>query len=192
MRAGRAFLACGDVGFRQSLVQKPSVVLVAAAPDPISLAGVQGVRQAGPLHRAAGADRLSLLDFPPRGPARSDREEQLGICPAAEIPVPADSPLRREWALICDAPDHPACVTAWEHPGQDQRPDQDRIFEVLWSVDPQVVRDAARIGTSLAAAAFPEMSRRLAARLSEEPAPASADLRRASGILERTLDYLAG
>jgi hypothetical protein len=84
-------------------------------------------------------------------------------------------------------------VTAWEHPGQDQRRDADRIFEVLWSVDPQVVRTATRIGTAQAAAlAFPEIPARLAARLNAEPAPASADLRQASGLIERTLGYLAG
>jgi DICT domain-containing protein len=111
--------------------------------------------------------------------------------PVAEVPVPEDSPLRREWALICDTPDSPACVTAWERPGQDRCRDQDRIFEVLWSVDPQVVRTAARIGTGLAATAIPEIAQRLAARLRDEPEPSSADLRRASGLIERTLDYLA-
>ncbi len=110
--------------------------------------------------------------------------------PVAEIPVPSDSPLRREWALVCDAPDLPACVTGWERPGQDGRRDADRIFEVLWSVDPQVVRTAARIGTAPAAAAYPAMTRPLETRLSGEPGPSSADLRRASGLIERTLDYL--
>jgi DICT domain-containing protein len=110
----------------------------------------------------------------------------------AEVAVPEDSPLRREWALICDAPDTPACVTAWERPGQSRRRDRDRIFEVLWSVDPQVVRSAARIGTGLAAAAIPELTQHLAGRLTGEPGPSSADLRRASGLIERTLDYLAG
>jgi hypothetical protein len=62
---------------------------------------------------------------------------------------------------------------------------------VLWSVDPQVVRDAARIGIGLATAAIPEPAKRLADRLSEEPGPSSADLRRASGLIDRTLDYLA-
>jgi DICT domain-containing protein len=109
----------------------------------------------------------------------------------AEVAVPDDAPLRREWTLICDAPDTPACVAAWERPGQDQRRDRDRMFEVLWSVDPQVVRGAARIGTGLAAAALPELAQRLADHLSTEPAPSSADLRRASGLIERTLDYLA-
>ncbi len=112
----------------------------------------------------------------------------------AEVAVPGDSPLRREWTLICDAPDAPACVVARERPGQDRYPDPDRTFEVLWSVDPQVVRDAARIGAGLAAAALPEIledPHRLTGQLSTEPAPSSADLRRASDVIERTLDYLA-
>ena len=108
----------------------------------------------------------------------------------AEIAVREDSPMRHEWAMICDAPDVPACVTAWERPGQDEHRDQDRVFEALWSVDPQVVRSAARIGAGLAAAALPELGQQLSSRLSEEAAPSSADLRRASGVIERTLDYL--
>ena len=112
--------------------------------------------------------------------------------PLAEIAVPENSPLQREWMMICDAPDAPACVVAWERPGQDDVRDRDRVFEALWSVDPQVVRTAARIGSRLAAAALPEIGERLAGRLGEDPGPSSADLRRAGGIIERTLDYVAG
>lgn len=111
--------------------------------------------------------------------------------PVVEVAVPADSPLRREWSLICDAPDHPAFVTAWEHPGQDQRRDSARIFEVLWSVDPQVVRSAARIGIGLAAVAAPGIRPQVQAQMNEEAGPSSADLQRAGGLIERTLDYLA-
>ncbi len=107
-----------------------------------------------------------------------------------EISVPPASPLRREWTLICDAPDHLACVAGWEHPGQEHRPDPDRTFEVLWSVDPQVVRTAARIGTGLTRSFAPEVAGPPHTRLSEEAGPASADLHRASGLIERTLDYL--
>jgi DICT domain-containing protein len=110
--------------------------------------------------------------------------------PVTEIGIPDGSPLRREWALICDAPDLPACVAGWERPGQDQSRDRDRIFEAVWSVDPQVVRSAARIGWELAAAAAPELPKSHAARISQDAGPGSADLRRASGLLERTLDYL--
>src|ERR1700760_1768714 len=112
----------------------------------------------------------------------------------AEVAVPRDSPLRREWTLICDALDAPACVVARERPGQDRYPDLDRTFEALWSVDPQVVRDAARIGAGLAAEVLPEIledPHRLTGELGTEPTPSSADLRRASGVIERTLDYLA-
>jgi DNA-binding transcriptional MerR regulator len=110
--------------------------------------------------------------------------------PISEIPIPQDSPVQREWALLCDAPDLPACVTGWEHPGQDGKPDGDRIFEALWSVDPAVVRSATMIAAGLAEAASPGRFSPLQARLAEPAAPGSADLHRASGLLERTLDYL--
>lgn len=112
--------------------------------------------------------------------------------PLAEIPLPPGAPMRREWTLICDSPGQPGCVTGWERPGQAHLPDRDRVFEALWSVDPGVVRAAARLGASLARPAAPEMAARLGARLSDEPGPPSAGLSRASGLLERTLDYLAG
>lgn len=111
--------------------------------------------------------------------------------PLEEIRIPEDSPLRREWVLACDAPDHPACMAAWEHPGQDHVRDTDRIFEVLWSVEPPVVRSAARIAAGLAAGAGVGLPAALRARLGEQASPGSADLSRASGLLERTLDYLA-
>ena len=118
-----------------------------------------------------------------------ERRDQPG--PIAEIPIAEDSPLRREWALICDADDNPACLAAWERPGQESRRDPDRTFEMVWSVDPQVVRGAARIGAGLAAAAGFESPAPLQARLGEEAGASSADLRRASGLLERTFDYLS-
>ena len=111
--------------------------------------------------------------------------------PLAEIRVPGPSPMRREWVLVCDAPDQPACVAGWEYPGQHHPRDQDRVFEAVWSVDPAVVRSAARVAVQLAASAIPGLPARLQARLGEQPDASSADLRRASGLLERTLDYLS-
>jgi MerR family transcriptional regulator, light-induced transcriptional regulator len=107
-----------------------------------------------------------------------------------EIPISRDSPMQREWALVCDAADLPACVIGWEHPGHDRTPEAQRIFEAVWSVDPQVVRGAAAIAAGHAAAAVPGRFSGLQARLTEPAAPSSADLQRASGLLERTLDYL--
>ena len=111
--------------------------------------------------------------------------------PLAEIPLPAGSPQRREWTLVCDAPDLPACVAGWERPGQDDGPQAERIFEAVWSVDPQVVRSAARIGAHLAGAALPGLPALLAGRLGGPASPCSPDLRRAGELLERTVDYLA-
>ena len=121
----------------------------------------------------------------------ADFGRRSGPGPLVEIPIPGRSPLRREWALICDAPDHPACLAAWERPGQEPSPDPDRTFEMVWSVDPQVVRSAVRIGASLAAAAGFQIPAPLQARLAEDARPGSPDLRRASGLLERTFDYLS-
>ena len=102
----------------------------------------------------------------------------------------ADAPARREWTLVCDSRDYPACVTGWEFPGQPQAADANRRFEVIWSVDPQVVRDAAAICAQLARSARPGLGPLLDALPSEPPAPASADLRRAAGLLTRMTGYL--
>ena len=57
-------------------------------------------------------------------------------------------------------------------------------------MDPPVVRNAARITTGLAAVAGFAPPPSLQARLGEQVPASSDDLRRASGLLERTLDYL--
>ncbi len=77
--------------------------------------------------------------------------------PAADGPVRAtlepDAPMRREWAVICDAADTTACLSAWELPGQTDVADRDRLFEAVWTVDPTAVRGAARVAASVAAKA---------------------------------------
>jgi DICT domain-containing protein len=107
-----------------------------------------------------------------------------------EVFIPVSSPLRREWLVVCDAVDHPACMVAFERPGQDGGADSQRRFEVLWSVDPRVVREAARTCAGLAEAYRPGWRTRELPLLEQEPAPASADLRRAEDLLSRTLGYL--
>ena len=54
-----------------------------------------------------------LADFPhgadPSPPTR-------GV--PVEVAVPPESPLNREWLVVCDAADLPACLVAVERPGQ--------------------------------------------------------------------------
>ncbi len=109
----------------------------------------------------------------------------------AEVPVDLSDPLAREWALVCDAHDHAACLAAWEPPTREPLPDAERIFEAVWSVEPEVVRDAARICAGIVAAARPGLVEPLRARLdSRSTAPAQEQLRLAAAIASRALSNL--
>jgi len=105
------------------------------------------------------------------------------------IQVPLESPLRREWAVVCDAPDLPACLVAVERPGHEEA-DPRRRFDAMWSVDPRVVRDASRVAASLADTYRPGWRPSDLAFLAEEPSPASPDLMRAADLLNRMVGYL--
>lgn len=67
------------------------------------------------------------------------------------VRLPEDAPMRREWAVVCDAVDLPVVLTAWELPGQEDVPDRKRLFESIWSVDGAAVHDAARVCAAVAA-----------------------------------------
>jgi DNA-binding transcriptional MerR regulator len=122
-----------------------------------------------------------------------DLEDEMtgggGATPVIKLPLPADAPLRREWTLVCESDTYPACLSGWELPGQHDVPDTARRFEMVWSLDPAVVRDAAMICVRLAEYLAPELrlSRLLPAGA---PPSASADLRRATGLLSRMTGYL--
>ena len=106
-----------------------------------------------------------------------------------QVPLPAEAPLRREWVLVCEDRDYPVCLAGWEFPGQGEVDDGRRRFEVLWTLDPRPVRDAALTCAHLADALSPGLG--VAGRLPAEPAPpASADLQRATGLLTRMATYL--
>jgi MerR family transcriptional regulator, light-induced transcriptional regulator len=107
-----------------------------------------------------------------------------------EVPLPHEAPLNREWVVICDARDLPACMVAVERPGQEAVVDSRRRYEAVWTVDPPAVRHASRVATQLAGQYRPELRRTELAALASEPPDSSADLRRASDLLNRTIGYL--
>jgi DICT domain-containing protein/predicted DNA-binding transcriptional regulator AlpA len=120
----------------------------------------------------------------------------LGVAPdprpgvPVEVALPHEAPLNREWIVVCDAPDLPACMVAVERPGQEAVLDMRRRFEVVWTVDPRAVRSASRIAAALADRYRPGWNTTGPAEPADEPAGASADLRRASELLTRTMGYL--
>ncbi len=110
----------------------------------------------------------------------------------AEVPVSREHPLNREWALVCEGQDFAMCVTGWEPPESAQRPDGMRRFEAIWTVEPEVVREASRICCAIAAARRPSVAEatraRLAAPLSATP---ESQLRLASAITARMFSHVS-
>jgi MerR family transcriptional regulator, light-induced transcriptional regulator len=107
----------------------------------------------------------------------------------AEIPVDRSHPLAREWTVVCCAADYAACVAAWEPPASSP---PDRVFEAIWSVEPEVVREAARICAGIAAAKRPGLIDPVRPWLESDHAPPTAEqLRLAAAITNRALSYLS-
>ena len=112
---------------------------------------------------------------------------QTGENGLVEIPIDRSHPLSREWAIVCDGPGVSTCLAGWERPGGTGA---ERVFEMLWSVEPDAVRDAARIGIELAASQWPELRDRVPAWLAE---PADIDdgaVQRATALTNRMLAYV--
>ncbi|WP_302181614.1 DICT sensory domain-containing protein [Nocardioides pinisoli] len=107
-----------------------------------------------------------------------------------EVPIPPDSPLNREWLVVCDAADLPACLVAVERPGQRAEPPRQRTFEAVWSVDPQVVRDASRIAIALADELRPAWRDAIHLPPQADPPGASEDLYRATLLFDRMVAYI--
>jgi MerR family transcriptional regulator, light-induced transcriptional regulator len=109
----------------------------------------------------------------------------------AELPLDRSGPLTREWAVVCEAPGHAACLAGIELPPARPRRDPARQFEVIWSVEPAVVRTAADVCAALARAAAPELAARLGDAGPEPPAHApDRQLQLAAAITARTLARL--
>jgi DICT domain-containing protein len=107
-----------------------------------------------------------------------------------EVAVPPGSPLNREWLVVCDAADLPACLSAVQRPGQGSQPPGERTFEAVWSVDPQVVRDASRIAGAVADELRPGWRDAVDLAPPPDPRGASEDLRRATMLFDRMVGYI--
>ena len=131
------------------------------------------------------------------GPDRPVHDGVRGVLPGARpgrcttmVDLPEDAPMRREWAVVCDAPDYPAMLTAWELPGQSTVPDRLRLFEAIWTVEPGAVRDAARACAQAAQQLGHPEGAPLLYELADNPAPPPVALLQAASLLNRVVAYV--
>ncbi len=106
-----------------------------------------------------------------------------------QVALPEDAPMRREWAVVCDARDLPVALTAWELPGQSDVPQSMRLFESMWTVDGPAVHDAARVCASVAAqyGAGPKAAPETGSLLSR---PHTPDLAAVTALFNRMVAYV--
>lgn len=106
------------------------------------------------------------------------------------VPLADDAPMRREWLVVCDAPDLAACLSAWELPGQSTVPDRQREFEAVWTIDPRAVRDAARVCARVAHGQGVGDAAPLLHHLAEDPGATVVDVLGATTLLNRVVAYV--
>ena len=114
-----------------------------------------------------------------------------------EVPIPEDAPLRREWAIVCDAPGAAAVLTGWERPGQEGVPEARRLFEAVWSAEPSIVRRATHLGLALARSRAPGLAALdgVDDLLADHPDASAAPeevVRRATALTNRVIAYMDG
>ena len=120
----------------------------------------------------------------------SDPGEPRGATGTAFVQLPDDAPMRREWAVVCDAPNYPAMLTAWELPGQSSVEDKERLFECIWTVEPGAVRDAARTCAQVAQHFGHDEAVPLLYELADNPPPPPLELLQAAALLNRVVAYV--
>jgi DICT domain-containing protein len=134
---------------------------------------------------AAAADAcLVFADFPE--PGGGDGEP-------IRLPIQPDGVLGHEWAVIVDAPGYATCLLAWETPESQRdahRPQGERRFEALWTLDPRTVRRAALVSAAIAGRTDPALGRRLAAMLDDRPLAIESPAPALTALTNRIVGYL--
>jgi DICT domain-containing protein len=110
----------------------------------------------------------------------------------AEVPIGSGDPVAREWSVICEAPGFAAMLSAWERPGNEACGDGERCFELIWSVDAGVVREAARVAGGIVQRAAPDLAEGLEERLEQPLEPPSPNYELVTRLTNRMVAYVVG
>jgi len=110
-----------------------------------------------------------------------------------EVPIDRSTAAAREWGLIWDGPTYSACLSAWERPGQGGMADSERLFETIWTVEPELVRGASRIAAGLTAQRAPHLGAALTEDLAGRPLCSHEDhVGQVTALTSRMVAYMAG
>ena len=107
-----------------------------------------------------------------------------------EVALAADSPLLREWTVVCDSPELPAAAHGLGAAGPGGVADRDRVFESIWTVDATVVRESARLLLGEAAAAGAPGADAALAGLAEDVRPALRRPGHTTALFNRVVGYV--
>ncbi len=110
-----------------------------------------------------------------------------------EVPISADDAIGNEWAVVVDAPGYAACLLAWEQPRRDDGADlvdADRRFEAAWTLDPEVVRQAAKVSCALVRRADPELAAGYEELIADRPLAMETPAPALTALTNRMLAYL--
>jgi DICT domain-containing protein/predicted DNA-binding transcriptional regulator AlpA len=124
---------------------------------------------------------VAFADFPTRADATP-----------VQVHIDRDHVLNREWAIVCFAPGASAALAGWEPPGQDDAPDHERNFEAIWTVDPELVYEAADAAAALCERDAPGAAERIRGALGPRPAPSGPDVRGVAALARRMVTYVSG
>jgi MerR family transcriptional regulator, light-induced transcriptional regulator len=103
-----------------------------------------------------------------------------------EVPIDPATQLAREWVVICDSPTFSACLAAVELPPADVR-----IFETLWTTEPAVVRDVARVAAAITVARQPALTETLRDALQGPLTHGYDSVRATTSLTNRVVGHLA-
>jgi DNA-binding transcriptional MerR regulator len=108
-----------------------------------------------------------------------------------ELPLAEDALAHREWVVLCHGPGLRVCLAGWQRPSN--LGERDPEYETLWSLDPAVVDEAARIAAGLAQAPAPDVADDLRAYLDDGGGigRAHSSLAQLGNLTNRMIGYLA-
>jgi len=109
------------------------------------------------------------------------------------VPIAADDALGNEWAVIVDAPGYAACLLGWERPNRNgfgSGSDDERRFEAIWTLDPEITRRASLVAARLAGRQDAQLGERLMSLLADRPLAVESPTPTLTALTNRIVDYL--